>query len=292
MNMRKKSWCYLFLIPFFSLFFLFTILPVLSAIGLSTTYYNMLEIPRFVGLENYIQLFFYDEIFIKSVMNTLTMALFIGPIGYLLALLIAWTINELRPFYRTILVILLYAPSISGNMYVIWGYLLNGDAYGYINGFLLNLGVISEPIQWLTDTKYMMGSVILVSLWMSLGTAFLSFVAGLQGIDRTLYEAGAIDGVSNRWQELWHITLPAMKPQLMFGAVMSITAAFSTGDLGANLCGNPSTDYTVHTIMNHLNDYGGVRYEMGYACAIATFLFVLMVGSNKLIQKMLRKVGH
>ena len=287
----KKRACYLFLLPFFSLFCVFTVLPVLSAMGLSLTYFNVLEPPQWVGIKNFTQLFFYDEIFLKALVNTLTMALFIGPIGYLIALLVAWMINELRPAVRTVLVILMYAPSISGNLYMIWNYLLNGDAYGYVNSLLLSVGLIQEPIQWLTDTQYMMGSVIVVSLWTSLGTSFLSFVAGLQGVDPSLYEAGAIDGIRNRWQELWYVTLPAMKPQLLFGAVMSITGAFSTGEIGANLCGNPSTDYAVHTVMNHLNDYGGVRFEMGYACAIASFLFLLMVGSNQLVQRLLRKVG-
>ena len=290
-QIKKKKHCYLFLAPFFTLFLLFTVIPVLMAMGLSFTSFNIFETPKFVGIKNYVQLFFYDDLFIKSFSNTLTIAIFVGPLGYLLSLVVAWSINELAPALRTVLVVLFYAPSISGNAYMIWTLMFNGDAYGLLNAWGKKLGFINEPIQWLTDTKYMMICVIVVSLWMSLGTGFLSFVAALQGIDRTLYESAAIDGVHNRCQELWFVTLPSMKPQLLFGAVLAITGAFSVGEVCTNLCGNPSTDYAVHTLLNHMQDYGGTRYEMGYACAISTFLFVLMMGANQLVNKLLRRVG-
>lgn len=290
-QMQKKKHCYFFLVPFFILFAVFTVIPVLMAMGLSFTFYNVFETPQFIGIQNYIQMFFYDDLFIKAFSNTLTMVLFIGPIGYLMSLIVAWSINELAPALRTVLVVLFYAPSISGNAYMIWTLMFSGDAYGYLNAWGMNLNLINEPIQWLTDTDYMMLCVIIVSLWMSLGTGFLSFVAALQGIDRSLYESAAIDGVHNRWQELWYVTLPSMKPQLMFGAVLAITNAFSVGAVCTNLCGNPSTDYAVHTLVNHMQDYGNTRYEMGYACAISTFLFLLMMGANQLVNKLLRRVG-
>ena len=214
-----------------------------------------------------------------------------GPIGYVISFLLAWLINELNPKVRSLYVLFFYAPSISGNLFMIWKIIFSDDANGYLNSLLLYLGVIDENIYWLSDTKYMMTVCVLATLWMSMGTGFLSFVAGLQGIDRSLLEAGSIDGIRNRWQELWHITLPSMKPQLLFGAVMSITAAFSAGDVTSALCGFPSTDYAAHTMINHLNDYGNIRFEMGYACAIATLLFFLMIGCNQLIQRLLRKVG-
>lgn len=289
--MWKKKTCYVFLMPFFLLFFMFTVLPVLSAMGLSLTYYNIFQPPKLVWLDNFIHLFFYDELFIKAFLNTLTMALFIGPIGFLASFLLAWMLNELNRGLRTALVVMFYTPSISGNLFMMWGLILNGDMHGLLNSTLLSLGFIQQPIQWTTDTRYMMGVVIVVSLWMSLGTSFLSFVAGLQGIDASLIEAGLIDGVKNRWQELWYIILPSMKPQLLFGSVMSITSAFSVGAVGSALCGEPSTDYWVHTIINHMNDFGGVRFEMGYACAISTILFFLMVLTNKFFHMLIGKVG-
>lgn len=288
---KKHRIHYLFMAPFALVFITFTILPVIVSIYFSFTYFNVFEPPRFIGITNYIKLFFNDDIFMIAVKNTLLFAAITGPVSYIMCLLFAWVINELPHYPRTFMTLLLYAPSISGGMYMIWSILFSGDSQGYINGFLLNLGLIENPIVFLKDPDYMNGIIILVVLWQSLGTSFLSFIAGLQGIDRQYYDAAAIDGVKNRWQELWFVTLPLMKPQLMFGAVMSITASFGIGDVVTNLVGFPSVDYTSHTIINHLQDYGTIRFEMGYACAIATVLFLMMIICNKIIQKLLNKVG-
>ncbi len=287
-----RNWdAYLFTAPFFLIFIVFTVLPVLISIGLSFTYYNILQPPTFVGLQNYFNLFLNDDIFLTAIKNTLLIAVITGPIGYLASFMFAWFINELNPKLRAVMIVIFYAPSISGNVYMVWSILFSGDTYGYINALLMNLGILHKPVQWLTDPLTMLPVVIIVMLWMSLGSGFLAFVAGLQTVDKTMYEAGYVEGIKNRWQELWHITLPSMKPQLLFGAVMSITSAFSAGDVTTALCGFPSTDYAAHTMLNHLNDYGNIRFEMGYACAIATLLFFLMIGCNQVIQRLLRKVG-
>jgi len=290
-TIRKNKFCYLYLAPFFILFGIFVIAPVVMAIILSFTSYNLTQLPQFVGIANYTALFS-DTVFTKSMVNTLTMAIVVGPFSYIGALILAWALNELSPKLRTALVFFIYAPSISGNAFIIWQLLFSGDQFGYINSLLLNWGLISEPIYFLFDTKYMMTVVIIVTMWMSMGTQFLSFVAGLQGLDHALFEAGCIDGIRNRWQELWFITLPQLKPQLMFGAVMSITGAFTVGNVGAMLCGNPSTEYAVHTLVNHMTDYATVKYEFGYACAIATLLFLAMIACNELIKLLLKNVGR
>lgn len=290
-TIRKNKFCYLYLAPFFILFGIFVIAPVVMAIILSFTSYNLTQPPQFVGIANYTALFFSDTVFTKATVNTLTMAIVVGPFSYIGALILAWALNELSPKLRTALVFFIYAPSISGNAFIIWQLLFSGDQFGYINSLLLNWGLISEPIYFLFDTKYMMTVVIIVTMWMSMGTQFLSFVAGLQGLDHALFEAGCIDGIRNRWQELWFITLPQLKPQLMFGAVMSITGAFTVGNVGAMLCGNPSTEYAVHTLVNHMTDYATVKYEFGYACAIATLLFLAMIACNELIKLLLKNVG-
>lgn len=282
---------YALISPFMLIFFVFSILPVVIAIAFSFTYFNVLETPTFVGLDNYIRMFTTDDVFFIALRNTIVMALVIGPGGYLLSLIFAWLINEISGVLRPLITFLFYIPSISGNVYLMWTVLFSGDRYGYINGFLLDLGAISTPIVWLKDSRYMMGIVILVSLWASLGISFLTFVAGFRGIGREYYEAGMIDGVTNRWQELWYITLPILRPQMMFSAVMSISNAFGVGAVSTALCGMPSTDYAAHTLMNHLLDYGGTRYEMGYACALATLLFLMMASFNLLVQKMIEKVG-
>lgn len=291
-TIRKNKFCYLYLAPFFILFGIFVIAPVVMAIILSFTSYNLTQPPKFVGIANYTALFFSDTVFTKATVNTLTMAIVVGPFSYIGSLILAWALNELSPKLRTALVFFIYAPSISGNAFIIWQLLFSGDQFGYINSLLLNWGFISEPIYFLFDTKYMMTVVIIVTMWMSMGTQFLSFVAGLQGLDHALFEAGCIDGIRNRWQELWFITLPQLKPQLMFGAVMSITGAFTVGNVGAMLCGNPSTEYAVHTLVNHMTDYATVKYEFGYACAIATLLFLAMIVCNELIKRLLKNVGR
>jgi multiple sugar transport system permease protein len=283
--------CYLFLAPYAIVFILFFVAPVVISIFFSFTYYNILEPPKFLGLRNYINLLLGDDVFLISLKNTFIMAAITGPIGYIAAFLFAWFINELPRYIRAFVTLIFYAPSISGAVYMIWALIFSGDAYGYINGLLMSVGILDQPILWLTDPKYMMPVMLIVILWMSLGAGFLAFLAGLSTIDPSLYEAGLVDGISNRWQELWYITLPNMKGMLMFGAVMAITQSFGVADVTVALAGSPSTDYAVHTVVNHLVDYGSVRFEMGYASAIATILFFTMIIINAVIQKMLKRVG-
>ena len=290
-KMKQSKGCYLFLAPYAILFLAFYILPVCSSICLSFTYYNILEPPKFIGLQNYINLILQDDIFLTGIKNTFLIAVITGPLGYIMSFLFAWLINELPRWIRTIAVIIFYAPSIAGNVFVIFSVFFRGDAYGYVNAFLMNLGIIDAPILWLTNPDYMLPICMIVILWMSLGTGFLSFVAGLQGVDRSQFEAGYMDGVKNRWQELWYITLPNMKPMLMFGAVMAITQSFGVCDVTMAFCCYPSTDYAARTVVTHLFDYGFSRFEMGYASAIATLLFLIMILCNKAIQRLLGRVG-
>lgn len=282
---------YLFIAPYIIIFFVFTVIPVVTSIFLSFCYFNVLEAPTFAGLENYFSLFLDDKIFPIALKNTLLISIITGPVSFFLCLLLAWAVNEFPPKLRALITLLFYAPSISGGVYTIFQLIFSSDSYGLLNGFLLSMGMVEEPIFWLTDEKYMLGVAVFIILWMSLGTSFLSFIAGFQNIDVRLYEAAAVDGINNRWQELWFITLPSMRPQLMFGAVMSITGSFGMGDMLSAIFGNPSTNYSVHTLVHHLQDYGNTRFEMGYASAIATLLFIMMVGSNQIVQRLLKKFG-
>ncbi len=290
-RMKKSKASYIMMAPYLLLFFFFTILPILSSVILSFTYFNMLEAPTFVGWKNYTKLLLEDDIFLIALKNTFLFAVVTGPISYLLCLLFAWIINEFKGKLRAFLTLIFYAPSICGNAYMVWNIILTGDRYGYLNGIALKFGFINEPKLWMQTEKYILPILVVVQLWLSLGTGFLSFIAGLQTVDKTLYEAAAMDGVKNRWQELWHVTLPAMKPQLMFGAVMQITQSFAVADISINLAGNPSINYAGATVVTHLLDYGNTRFEMGYASAIATVLFFMMVGTNKLVQRIIRRVG-
>lgn len=286
----KNKTLYLFMLPFLVLFVIFTVMPVVTAIYYSFTYFNVLEPPQFIFWDNYVRMFVADDLFMTAFKNTLLFAAILGPVGYILSFFFAWLINEFSPKIRAVMTLIYYAPSLA-NIYVVWKLIFDSSSYGLLNGILLDLGIIYTNVQWLADVNYIVGCVIVVLLWSSLGVSFLTFTAGLQNVDRSLYEAGAIDGVRNRWQELWYITLPYMRPQLLFGAIMSITGAFSVGDQISALAGYPTQDYVAHTMVLHMQDYGGTRMEMGYACAIATLLFLLMVVCNKLVQKLLHKVG-
>jgi len=288
----RQNWvAYIMVAPYMILFTLFTVVPVVLSIFISFTDFNMLEMPTIVWLQNYVTLFFDDDIFLIAIKNTFIFAAIVGPASYIMSFLVAWFINELPPKIRAIVTLIFYAPSISGQVYLIWGTLFSSDSYGWANATLLQLGIIDSEINWFKDETYVMPLCIVVSLWTSLGTSFLSFIAGLQGIDRALFEAGAVDGIKSRWQELYYITLPSMKPQLMFGAVMSITGSFGFGGIVDALAGFPSVNYCAHTIMHHLNDYGGMRYEIGYSSAIAVILFMMMIGANMLVKKILSKIG-
>ncbi len=291
-QMKQYKVAYLMIAPFMLIFFLFTVIPVVASLVLSFTSFNMLQVPKFLFLDNYITLFLDDDLWITALKNTLVFAAVVGPVSYILSFLVAWFINELSPRVRSVVTLIFYAPSISGNAYLVWQTLFSSDAQGWVNGKLLDWGLIDTPVLWFQDEEYVMALCIVVALWCSLGTSFLSFIAGLQGINVSLFEAAAVDGIKNRWQELWYVTLPSMKPQLLFGAVMAITGAFSFGAVVTALAGNPSVEYAAYTLQHHLDEYGSVRWEVGYSSAISFVMFLMMVGSNMVVSKLLSKVGE
>ena len=301
-KMTKRQWTwhmmkrykigYIMIAPFMLLFFFFTIIPVIASLLVGFTDYNMLEMPNWVWFDNYITLFLDDELFITALQNTMIFAVLVGPASFILSFIVAWFINELSPRTRSIVTLIFYAPSISGGAYTIFGYIFASDSYGLVNGWLLKFGFIDSPILFFTDVKWIMPLCVAIALWMSLGTSFLSFVAGLQGIDRAQFEAASVDGITNRWQELWYVTLPNMKPQLVFGSVMAITGSFGFGGVVTALAGSPSTDYVAYTISHHIEEYGGARMEIGYSSAISFILFLIMITANSFIVKLLSKVGE
>ncbi len=282
---------YFFALPFTLIFVVFTLIPVLMAVFYSFTSFNALQPAKWIWLENYRQLILKDSLFLTSFKNTLLFAAITGPVGYLLSLLLAWFLNDFSPGVRSVLTLLFYAPTLA-NIYYVWQLIFSSDAYGILNSYLMKVGILTSPVAWLTDEKYIVGTLIFILLWSSLGTSFLVLIAGFQNVDRTLFEAAAVDGIRNRWQELWYITLPYIRPQLLFAAVTSITGAFNIGPAIDILCGTPSTNYVAWTMMHHLNDSANVRLEMGYACTIATVLFVLMVAANRFFQNLIGKVGQ
>ena len=279
------------LLPFMILFFTFTILPILSSVVLSFTSYDMVNVPKFMGLTNYIRMFLYDQVFSIAVRNTLLFAFITGPVSYILCFILAWFINELSPVMRSIVSFIFYSPALVGNIYFVWLYIFSGDSYGLLNTFLLQNGFITQPIQWLKSATYAVPIVIIVQLWASLGVSFLANIAGLQVVNKDLYEAGAIDGIRNRWQEAWYITLPSMKDILFFSAIMQIQSAFSVSGVAVALTGSPSPNYITETIVTHLTDYGTLRYEMGYASAMSVFLFLLMAIFRIVVGRLIGSLG-
>ena len=287
-QIKKNRECYFMLAPFMIFFLIFTVIPVVMSLPISFTDFDVISYPEFVGLSNFYTLFLSDKVFLQSIKVTLIFACFTGPVSYVICFLLAWLINELPQKLKTIFTLIFYIPSMAG-VYTVWKIIFSGDSYGYLNSVLMDIGIITQPVQWLTDSRYILGVTIAVQLWISLGAGFLALRAGFQNIDRSQYEAGAIEGIKNRWQELFYITIPSMGPQLLFAAVMQIVGSFTAGTVAQNIVGFPSTDYKAHTIMTHAYDYGWVRFEMGYASAICMVLFVLMYIINRIINKILNK---
>lgn len=282
---------YLMLAPFFIFFFIFLVLPIVSSIALSFTNYDMINKPTFAGLGNYLRMFLDDDVFPEVFKNTLLFAVICGPIGFLMSFVLAWFINEFSPLARTLLSFMFYAPALVGNAVFIWQVAFSSDSYGYVNSALLSLGLITEPVTWLSTEEYIKPIVIAVQLWSSMGVSFLTNISGLQNVNQELYEAGSIDGIRNRWQELWYITLPTMKNMLLFSAVMQISSAFSISGIAIQLAGFPSVGYAADTIVSHMQDLGTVRYELGYASAVAVVLFLMMVLFRLIVGKLLNMTG-
>lgn len=291
-RIKENRTYYLMMSPFLVLFFVFTLLPVLISIYYSFTYFNMLEPAKWTGILNYQNLFVEDEIFLITVRNTLIFGLITGPLSYMMCFVFAWMINDLNPKVRTILTVILYAPSISGGAYTIWTFIFSSDSYGLVNSFLMKLGILNEPVRWFQNSDYCLTVIIIIQIWLSLGTGFLTFIAGFQSLNQELFEAGAIDGVKNRFQQLWYITVPQMYGQLVLSAVLQISSAFSVSGIVTALAGFPSANYCADTIVTHLTDYGYTRYEMGYASAIAVVLFLAMFLFNRFVQKILGGLAH
>lgn len=291
-NAKKKNRMavssFLFLLPFMTFFLLFTVVPILGAVVLSFTDFNMVSVPKFSGLSNYIRMLLDDDVLLTAVKNTLIFAFLTGPVSYFMCLLLAWLVNETNKHLRVLFTAVFYIPSTVANAIVIFQYIFSGDSYGLVNSFLMKMGFIKDPILWLTDPEYNLGIIILIQLWLSLGVGFLSFIAGFQSIDPSIYESGAIDGINNRFQEFYYLTLPCMRPQLMFGAVMQITASFSVSAVPIALTGFPSTNNSTTTVITHILDISTLRMEMGYACAIATMLFVVMLVTRNIVSLVIR----
>lgn len=276
---------YLFIFPYFLMFTLFIIIPVLAAIGLSFTYFDTVRTPTWIGFENYINILTNDEEFMQYVVpNTLKYAVIVGPGGYILSFLLAWMLAQVTPRVRTVLSLIIYSPSLTAGvtMTVLWKVIFAGDETGYLNLLLMNLGVINEPVAWLTSAATLMPIMIGVTLWSSMGVGFLAMMAGILNVNQDLYEAGYIDGIKNKFQEMIYITIPTIKPQMLFGAVMAIVGTFASSGIGVALSGsNPTPQYAGQLIVNHIEYFGFNKYEMGYAAALSVLLLLFIYAVSR-----------
>jgi multiple sugar transport system permease protein len=287
---QRTGIAYAFMSGYLVLFLAFIVVPVLAGVAMSFTYFNTIQPPRFVGLKNYIDLLTQDLIFMQNVIpNTIQFSIFVGFGGYLLAFLLAWLLAQLTRIPRTILAIIIYSPSLTSGivMSVIWKTMFSGDAYGYVNNVLLSFGFIDAPIQFLQSPDYLMLIMIVVSIWNSMGIGFLAMLAGILNVNQELYDAGAIDGIRNRFQEIIYITIPSMKPQMLFGAVMAVVNTFNVSSIGVQLSGqNPTPQYAGQLVVSHIEDFGFIRYEMGYAACISVVLLLFVYGISKVAFKL------
>lgn len=281
----------LFMAPYLIGFLAFIVLPVIVAMFLSFTNFDSITSPNFVFLNNYLFMLTEDTVFMQKVLpNTILFAVIVGPASFFLSFFLAWLLAQIPKLPRTILALLIYSPSLVGGiaMQVVWVVIFNGDANGYLNSFLLNIGLIEDPIQWLQSTKHLFPIMCLVTIWSSSGVGFLSMLSGILNVDSQLYEAAYIDGMKNRFQELIYVTIPSMKPQLLFGAVMAIVATFQAGAIGVQLSGsNPTPNYAGQLIVNHIEDFGFIKYEMGYASALSVILLLFIYLTSKVVNRLL-----
>ncbi|TCN01295.1 carbohydrate ABC transporter membrane protein 1 (CUT1 family) [Paenibacillus sp. BK033] len=286
----KEKLAYLFLAPFLISFIAFILVPVALALLMSLTSYDAFNPPKFVGFDNFIALITQDTVFMKYALpNTLKFAFFVGPCGYALSFFIAWLIYQLPKSIRDIVTLAVYAPSLAGGvaLTVVWQAAFSGDYVGYVNNFMMKFGMISKPVLWLQDPKYLLTIMIIVTVWMSFGVGFLSLLAGLDTVNKELYEAGKIDGISSRLQEVYYITIPSMKPQMLFSAVMAIVGTLKAGSISVQLTGLPITpQYSGHLILNHIDDYAFIRFELGYASMVSVVLLLMSYVALKISYKL------
>ena len=299
MAVRKASKfnsAYAFMAPYLIAFILFLIIPVIIGILLSFTYFDLLQFPKFVGFKNYVTLLTADDVFMQNVIpNTIKYAIIVGPVSYMLSFFLAWLLAQIPKTPRTILALVIYSPSMTAGiaMAVMWRVIFSGDVNGYLNSILIRTGFIEQPIQWLQDPKYLLNIMILVSIWSSMGVGFLAMLAGVLNTDKEIYEAAYIDGVSTKFQEIFYITIPQMKPQMLFGAVMAMVSTFNAGSIGVELSGGGyiTPQNSGQLIVSHINDYGFARFEMGYAAAISVVLLLLVYLLGKVCFKLFGDKG-
>lgn len=281
---REKAWAYAFITPWLIGFFIFTLGPMLASLYFSFTDYNIIDAPQWEGLANYQRVFFQDPLFWHSLKRTLYFAALALPLGLLFGFLLALLLNQDVPgvnLWRTFY----FLPSVIAGVAValLWMRIFN-PRVGFLNPFLENVFGINNPPGWLQDPDWAIPALVIMSLW-GVGGSMIIYLAGLQGIPTTLYEAAKIDGASSR-QRFWHVTLPMMTPVIFYNLVIGLIGAFQYFTevyVATSGEGGPVRSTLVYNLYLYQNAF---RYfEMGYASALAWVLFVIILVVTLLVFK-------
>lgn len=269
---------YLFIAPNIALFVTFMIIPILFTFYISLFNWSILGTPEFAGLSNYRKLFS-DSVFFKALGNTLYYTVGSVSISVVLGLAGAILLNRkipLRPFFRGVF----FAPVVVSLVAtgLIWSWMFNGT-YGLINHVLSLLGL--QGVNWLSSPVWAMPALIMTTVWFKTGYCMVIYLASLQNIPPSLYEAGEMDG-ANGWQRFWHITLPMLRPTTVFVLVISVINGFMVFDLIYTMTnGGPGRATTV--LVQYIYQKSFVESEMGYGSALGTFFFFVVLALTSLI---------
>ncbi|MGB2629718.1 MAG: sugar ABC transporter permease [Candidatus Omnitrophota bacterium] len=275
-KLNKQKISYLFIALPALLFFVFQLAPVVISFFWSFTDYDVVHAPTCVGLANYKNILFNDPLFWKAMGNTVLYVIGVVPIGVCVSLLLAVAIDQkikFKNFFKSIF----FLPTVTAivAVSVIWKWLYAGEKYGLFNYFIMKLGF--NPVDWLSSPTWTLPSIMIMSIWAGLGYNMILFLAGLQTIPHVMYEAAEIDG-AGFWKKFFNITLPLLKPTIVFVAIMSFIFSFQvfeqvyimTGGQG----GIGGVLNSALTIAAYLYDKGFQKFEMGYASALAYIIFL------------------
>jgi len=249
-----------------------TLGPVLAAVGISFTHWDVITPPTYAGIENY-QRLLSDPTFTKALINTVYYVGLMVPISTVLSLALALLMNQKLhaiTWYRTAY----FLPVVSSTVAValVWSWIYSKD-FGLLNFVLRSLGM--DPIAWLSSTKWAMPAIIIMGVWGILGEGMIIFLAGLQSISQSYYEAAEVDGASG-WQKLWRITLPLITPSLFFYFIITMINAFQTFEqIYIMTRGGPVNSTT--TIVYYIYRNAFRNFKMGYASAQAIVLFLIIM---------------
>jgi len=286
--MKNKIWeIILFIGPSLLLLLIFTVLPVITSLFLSITDFNAYSFldwskTNIVWIQNFIDVL-HDDLFWKAVFNTLYAFILAYPLTIFFSLLFAFLLNREETYFKNFFRLLIYLPSVTSTIAiaVVWSWILN-PKYGLLNWFLGLFGI--PPQEWLSNTRWAMLAVVALVVWKAIGPNMLLFIAGLQGIPEELYESAEIDG-ANRWQQFWYITLPGLRPVLLFVSVMLGIGYLQLFEEPYMLTGGGPLNSTLSIVL-YLYQKGFKAFEFGYASSVAFILFIMIFGLTYIQMKM------